>query len=90
MGGRKKSEKRDVHVPKNLAAALRRDRKASATFEAFSFSKKRDYIEWLSEARTQETRAKRLAAAIEWMSEGKERNWKYARKGNPGSARSRM
>ncbi len=80
MGGRKKTEKQDREVPKDFAAALKKDRKASAVFAAFSPSKKNEYIEWLEEAKTEETRKKRLATAIEWISEGKERNWKYARK----------
>jgi uncharacterized protein len=50
------------------------------TFGSFGFSKKRDYVEWLVEARSEESRNKRLATALELLAEGKERNWKYARK----------
>ncbi|HLT24351.1 MAG TPA: YdeI/OmpD-associated family protein, partial [Ignavibacteria bacterium] len=49
-------------------------------FAAFSPSHKREYIEWVTEAKTEATREKRLATAIEWMSEGKSRHWKYQRK----------
>ena len=48
-----------------------------ATFEAFTSSKKRKYMEWITEAKTETTRDKRLAQAVEWMAEGKVRNWKY-------------
>ena len=52
--------------------------KALATFKGFSPSCKREYVEWIGEAKRDETRQKRLATAIEWMAEGKSRHWKYA------------
>lgn len=64
-------------VPGDLAAALAKNRKAAAVFEGFSPSHRREYIEWITEARREETRAKRLAQTIEWLAEGKPRNWKY-------------
>jgi uncharacterized protein YdeI (YjbR/CyaY-like superfamily) len=64
-------------VPDDLAAALKKNRKAAATFAAFSPSNQREYVEWVSEAKREETRSKRLATAIEWLAEGKPRNWKY-------------
>lgn len=67
-------------VPPYLAAALAKHAKARATFDAFPPSHRRDYIEWLTEAKTEATREKRLATTIEWLSEGKGRNWKYERK----------
>ena len=70
---------RPVIVPDELAAALRRSRKARATFEAFSPSHQREYAEWVAEAKTDATRARRIATAIEWLEEGKARNWKYER-----------
>lgn len=66
-----------VEVPDDLAAALARNRKARATFDAFSASHRREYVEWISEAKREETRAKRLATTLEWLAEGKSRNWKY-------------
>ena len=69
-----------VEVPDDLAVALKKDKKAKATFDAFSPSHQREYIEWLTEAKQDATRQKRLAIAIEWMAEGKSRNWKYQRK----------
>lgn len=76
---KKPAAKKKLLVPSDLAAALARNKKAREAFDAFSPSNKRDYIEWLIEAKTEATRAKRLATAIEWMAEGKIRNWKYVR-----------
>ncbi|WP_257386579.1 YdeI/OmpD-associated family protein [Tahibacter caeni] len=66
-----------AEVPEDLAAALKKNRKAAATFDAFSPTNRREYVEWISEAKRAETRARRLAQAIEWLAEGKPRNWKY-------------
>lgn len=71
---------RPVEVPADLTSALRRNAKARAAFAAFSPSHRREYVEWIVEAKTAETRQRRLDTALEWMSEGKPRNWKYMRK----------
>lgn len=71
------SEKKDLEVPDYLTAALKKNKKALATFERFNYSNKKEYVEWITEAKTDETRKKRLDTAMEWMSEGKVRNWKY-------------
>lgn len=71
---------RAIIVPTYLTAALKRSAKARATFQSLSPSRKYEYIEWLTEAKGADTRARRLATAIEWMAEGKHRNWKYDRK----------
>ena len=63
--------------PSDLAAALKKNAKARATFEGFPPSHRREYIEWITEAKRDETRQKRLAQTIEWLAEGKQRNWKY-------------
>ncbi|MFL6721339.1 MAG: YdeI/OmpD-associated family protein [Sphingomonas sp.] len=60
-----------------LKAALAKSPKAKATFDAFAPSCRREYVEWVGEAKRDETRAKRIATTIEWLSEGKKRNWKY-------------
>jgi uncharacterized protein YdeI (YjbR/CyaY-like superfamily) len=60
-----------------FAAALAKAPKAKATLDAFPPSAKRDYFEWISEAKQESTRQKRIATAIEWLAEGKRRNWKY-------------
>lgn len=67
-------------TPDDLAAALKKNSKAAATFAAFSPSCKREYVEWIVEAKREETRAKRIAEAVEWMAEGKQRNWKYQKR----------
>ena len=67
-------KKKVLAVPPDLAAALKKNRKAMAAFEGFSPGGRHEYIEWLTEARREETRARRLATTIEWLSEGKPRN----------------
>jgi uncharacterized protein YdeI (YjbR/CyaY-like superfamily) len=69
--------KKELVIPTEILDAIKKNKKAFATFEAFSQSNKRDYIDWFNEAKTQATKEKRLAQAIEWMQEGKPRNWKY-------------
>jgi len=73
----KPKAKKEVAVPDDLTKALRKNRKALATFEKFSPSHRREYIEWITEAKGEETRNRRLATAVEWIAEGKPRNWKY-------------
>ena len=73
----KKKPKKALEVPKYFLAALKKNKKALATFEKFSPSHKREYVEWVTEAKQEETRAKRLAQAVEWMAAGKARHWKY-------------
>ena len=64
-------------APADLMAALKKNKKALATFDAFSPSAKREYIEWITDAKGDETRARRLTTAVEWMAAGRQRNWKY-------------
>lgn len=75
-----KSASKPVKVPDYFVAALRRDKKALTVFQNFSPSHKREYIEWVTGAKSDETRERRLAQAIEWLAEGKSRNWKYTRR----------
>ncbi len=77
---RRKAVPKPLAVPAYFRTALKGNPKALATFEGFSVSRRREYVEWVGEAKTAETRMRRLATSIEWMAEGKERNWKYARK----------
>lgn len=76
---RKKSET-ETTVPDYFIKALKKNKTAFKTFENFSPSHKKGYIEWITEAKTEETRNRRIATAIEWMTEGKSRNWKYMKK----------
>jgi uncharacterized protein YdeI (YjbR/CyaY-like superfamily) len=73
----KKPPKPDLPTPNDLRAALDAEPKAAATFDAFPPSCRREYLEWVVEAKRPETRSKRIAQAVEWMAEGKRRNWKY-------------
>jgi uncharacterized protein YdeI (YjbR/CyaY-like superfamily) len=74
---RKAAPPKPLRVPVDLAAALKKNKKAQAAFDAFSPSHKREYVEWITEAKREETRARRLRTAIEWMAAGKPHNWKY-------------
>lgn len=67
----------ELSVPDDLAAILKKHAKAAKTFTAFSRSKRKEYIDWLIDAKRPETRQSRLATTIEWLAEGKSRNWKY-------------
>jgi uncharacterized protein YdeI (YjbR/CyaY-like superfamily) len=73
----KPKPKKPVVVPADLQAALKRNRRAFGTFEDFSPSQKREYVEWITESKREETRERRLKQAVEWMSQGRARNWKY-------------
>jgi uncharacterized protein YdeI (YjbR/CyaY-like superfamily) len=64
-------------VPADFLGALKKHRKAFAAFSDFSPSHKREYVEWITEAKTDATRGRRIAQAVEWIGEGKPRNWKY-------------
>jgi len=64
-------------VPDDLAVALRKNKTDAQAFEGFSKSHRREYIEWITEAKREDTRRKRIATALEWLAEGKPRNWKY-------------
>lgn len=69
--------KAEIAMPDYFATVLADNPQAKATFEAFSVSHKREYLEWITEAKTEATREKRMATTIEWLAEGKSRNWKY-------------
>jgi hypothetical protein len=68
-----------VALPADLRAALAGNAKARKTFEAFSPSHRREYVEWIVGAKRDETRRKRLATAVAWLAEGKSQNWRYER-----------
>jgi hypothetical protein len=77
---RQKKPAKPVSMPTFFKAALNANKKALAQFEKFPAGQKKEYILWLTEAKTEETRDRRLETAIEWISEGKIRNWKYVKK----------
>jgi uncharacterized protein YdeI (YjbR/CyaY-like superfamily) len=69
-----------IPTPDALAAALAGDEGARAAYERLSPSQQREYDEWIVEAKSEATRARRVATALEWLAEGKGRNWKYERR----------
>lgn len=73
----KKAPKPEAKAPAELTAALAKNRRAAAQFKAFPPSHRREYIEWIVEAKRDETKSRRVAQAVEWIAEGKGRNWKY-------------
>lgn len=70
-------ERKELVVPDILVAALATNELAAETFDNFPYSCKKEYVEWITEAKTEPTREKRLASTLEWLGEGKRRNWKY-------------
>lgn len=71
------SGSKELEMPDYFVASLKKDKQAHSNFEKFSYSKKKDYVEWITEAKTEATRKKRMDLALEWLREGKGRNWKY-------------
>lgn len=69
--------KKNIETPEFVLTALRKNKAALKTFEAFSASCRNEYVEWIVSAKTEPTRERRMQQAIEWMAEGKKRNWKY-------------
>jgi uncharacterized protein YdeI (YjbR/CyaY-like superfamily) len=77
---RVKKAPKKLEAPAYFMTALRGNKKALATFQDSSPSFRNEYVEWVTEAKTEPTRKKRLETAVEWIAEGKGRNWKYERK----------
>lgn len=69
-----------LDLPDDFAGALKKNKKAEKTFAGFSPSQRNEYVEWITEAKRDVTRQRRIDTALEWLSEGKSRNWKYAPK----------
>ncbi len=72
-------ERNELVVPVFFTAALKKNRKALATFEGFSYSHQKEYVEWITEAKQAATRARRMKTTLEWLAQGKPRHWKYAK-----------
>ncbi|MBP6977991.1 MAG: YdeI/OmpD-associated family protein [Bacteroidales bacterium] len=71
------SKSKELVIPDYLQHELALHPKALQTFNQFSYSNKKEYVEWIKDAKTEETRRRRLATAIDWLTEGKPHNWKY-------------
>jgi uncharacterized protein YdeI (YjbR/CyaY-like superfamily) len=76
----KKKPAKKVSVPADLQNTLKKNKKANTTFAGFSPSHRKEYIDWITGAKREETRKKRLQTAVKWMSERKSQNWRYERK----------
>jgi len=76
----KRARKPPVKVPPDLGALLKKNAKARATYEGFTESKRREYVDWITSAKREETRAQRLATTVAWLAEGKSLMWKYGRR----------
>lgn len=75
-----RAAKPPIPMPSAFRAALGKNRKAKTSFDELSPSHRREYLEWITEAKTDATRDKRIATAVEWITEGKSRNWKYEKR----------
>ena len=73
----KSKGKKELKIPDELSQALKKNKKAAKAFEAFSPSNKKEYADWIVEAKAESTRSSRLKTAMEWIEEGKPRNWTY-------------
>ena len=77
---KKTTEKKELAIPDEVTQALEANAVARATFNNFPYSHKKEYVEWITEAKSEATRTKRIATMLEWLEEGKSRNWKYEKK----------
>lgn len=71
------TQAQELDIPEYFIKAVEGNAEALKTFEGFSYSNKKEYVEWVTGAKTETTRQKRLTTSVEWLSEGKVRNWKY-------------
>ena len=71
---------KEIAIPDYFTKALAKNKKAKQVFENYAYSHKKEYLMWITEAKTEETRNKRMATALEWLAEGKSRLWKYEKK----------
>ena len=75
----KAAEKKELNVPDYFRKALSKNKDALKIFEKFSYTNKKEYVEWVAEAKSEDTKNKRLATSMEWIAEGKIKNWKYVK-----------
>ena len=77
---KKPSDRKPLTVPLHFKNELAKNTMVQAIFDNFSYSHKKEYLEWITEAKTEATRLRRMTMALEWIEQGKDRNWKYERK----------
>lgn len=70
----------ELVIPSYFTKALQKNKKALSCFESFSTSAKKEYVSWVDDAKSEDTRDKRIEQSIDWLAEGKPRNWKYMKK----------
>lgn len=73
----KPDPKKEIKIPEYFLTVLKKNKIAYKEFQAFSYSQRKEYVQWIEEAKTEATREKRMNTAVEWIEEGKGRNWKY-------------
>jgi uncharacterized protein YdeI (YjbR/CyaY-like superfamily) len=78
----------ELDIPDYFAAALESNPRAESAFESFTPGKRKEYITWITEAKSEQTRQRRMGTAVEWIAEGKSRNWKYEKVQESGSRES--
>lgn len=76
----KLTDKKELIIPNYFIKALAKNKKAKQVFENYAYSHKKEYLMWIAGAKTVDTRNKRIATALEWIAEGKGKNWKYQSK----------
>ncbi len=76
---RPKASKTELVIPDYFSEAIKKNKKALETFNNFSYSNKKEYVMWVTDAKTEKTQQERMKTAISWMKEGKIRNWKYVK-----------
>ena len=74
---RKARQKAPLVMPPDFKKLLKANPTALATFEGFTYSHKKEYLEWITEAKTDQTRQRRIATTLQWLAEGKSRNWRH-------------
>jgi uncharacterized protein YdeI (YjbR/CyaY-like superfamily) len=80
LPAKEKAPRTELEIPGYFTNALKKNKEAETVFNNFSYAHKKEYLEWITEAKTEPTRLNRLETAIAWMSKGKSRNWKYIKK----------
>ena len=76
----KPADKKELAVPDYFLKAMAKNKKAKQAFKNFAYLHKKEYVMWITEAKTEVTRNKRMETAMEWLAEGKSRLWKYKKK----------
>jgi uncharacterized protein YdeI (YjbR/CyaY-like superfamily) len=76
----RKTSPKEFETPDYFIKAIQQNQEAYATFQNFSYSHRKEYVDWVAEAKTEETRNRRLATSVEWLAQGKSRHWKYEKK----------